>query len=246
MLYEHLSQCPTDQGFSRTVTAYGIIPMESNLAANIGKPVLLVKQRDGSGAAPWHWDLPGGAAEPGDVIADDDPSLKGSHDRSIRRTLQRELAEEVRIHSDNHIRIGDPLYETRGVERRVIEHHLFLVLSPGPPREGSEAVNIAWINPLSALGLKIAGFDPQQRFLGPTAVMMLDGFSVLSKPLYDGELTAEIKSLAPSELSSNKFSLIDKGCYFARLNSDGTVKVYRRLNPFSPSGHLVGNLEHLA
>ena len=246
MLYEHLSECPDLEGYSRTVAAFGIIGKESDLAANVGQPVLLLKQRDGKGGFPWCWDLPGGSAEPGDTISDDDPSIEGAHDRSVRKTLQRELLEEVNIRSDYHVRIGNPIYETRGIERRIVEHHLFLVRPHGPPKESNEAINLAWVNPHSALGLKIARFEPEYRSMGPMAIMMHDGFSVLSKPLYDGPLTEEIKSVAGSELSSTRFSLIDRECYFARLSQDGSVKVYRRLNPCAPSGHFVGSLEHLA
>jgi len=246
MLYEHFSECPNVEGYSRTVAAFGIIGKESTLDANVGRPVLLLKQRDGTGAFPWCWDLPGGSAEPGDTISDDDPTIEGSHDRSVRRTLQRELLEEVNIRSDYHVRIGNPLYETRGVERRVVEHHLFLVLPHGPPKESNEALNLAWVSPQSALGLKIARFEPEQRSMGPMAIMMHDGFSVLSKPLYEGPLTAEIKAACDSELCTSRFSLIGRDCYFARLSQDGSVKVYRRLNPCAPSGHFVGNLEHLA
>jgi len=246
MLYEHFSECPVVEGYTRTVAAFGIIGKESNLAPNAGLPVLLMKQRDDSGEFPWHWDLPGGSADPEDAMSDDDPAIEGTHDRSIRRTLQREILEEVNIRSDYHVRIGNPLYETRGVEKRIVEHHLFLVLPHGPPKESREAVNLAWVTPKSALGLKIARLEPERGSLGPMAIMMYDGFSVLSKPLYDGELTAEIKSVACSELSTNRFSLINKGCYFARLNPDGSVRVHRRLNPLAPCGHFVGNLEHLA
>ena len=246
MLYEHLSECPPAEGFSKTVSVYGIIGKESNLAPNVGLPVLLMKQRDGDGAFPWCWDLPGGSAELSDIVSDDDPSIVGSHDRSIRKTLQRELEEEVNIRSDFQVRIGGPLYDVRGVEKRIIEHHLFLVHPHGPPKESDEAINFAWVTMRSAVGLKIARFQPEQRSMGPMAIMMHDGFSVLSKPLYEGPLTEEIKSKAPSELSSTQFSLIDRGCYFARLSPDGSVKVYRRLNPCAPSGHFVGDLEHLA
>ncbi len=246
MLYEHFSECPKVEGYSRTVAVFGIIGKESDLSANVGQPVLLLKQRDGIGGFPWCWDLPGGSAEPGDAISDDDPLIRGSHDRSVRRTLQRELLEEVNIRSDYHVRIGNPLYEVRGVEKRIVEHHLFLVVSHGPPKESDEAINLAWVNPQSALGLKIARFEPAQRSMGPVAILMHDGFSVLSKPLYEGPLTEEIKSVAGSELCSNRFSLIDRDCYFARLSPDGSVKVYRRLNPFTPSGHFVGSLEHFA
>jgi 8-oxo-dGTP pyrophosphatase MutT (NUDIX family) len=246
MLYEHLSECPRVEGYSHSVAVFGIIGRESNLSANVGLPVLLMKQRAGDGEFPWCWDLPGGSADPDDTISDDDPSIQGSHDRSIRKTLQRELEEEVHIRSDFHVRIGNPFYDVRGIEKRIVEHHVFLVLPHGPPKESNEALNLAWVTWKSALGLKIARFEPGQRTMGPMAAMMHDGFSVLSKPIYDGPLTAEIKSMACSELSSTQFSLIDRGCYFARLSPDGSVKVYRRLHPVAPSGHCVGNLEHLA
>ena len=246
MLYEHLSECPNAEGFSKTVSVFGIIGKESNLAANMGLPLLLMKQRGGAGDFPWYWDLPGGSAEPDDAISDDEPSIVGSHDRSLRKTLQRELEEEVHIRSDYHVRIGGPLYDVRGIEKRIVEHHLFLVLSHGPPKESNEALNFAWVSSQSAVGLKIARFQPEHRSMGPMATMMHDGFSVLSKPLYNGPLTAEIKALACSEISPTQFTLIDRGCYFARLSPDGSVKVYRRLNPCAPSGHCVGNLEHLA
>ena len=246
MMYEHFSECPNVEGYSRTVAAFGIIGRESNLEPNLGKPVLLMKQRDSSGEFPWCWDLPGGSADPEDAISDDDPVIDGSHDRCYRRTLQRELQEEIHVRSDYHFRIGNPLYEVRGAERRVVEYHLFLVVPHGPPKESREAINLAWVNPQSALGLKVARLDPERRSMGPMAVMMFDGFSVLSKPMYDGVLTDQIRAAATEEISTTKFSLIDRGCYFARLAQNGSVRVYRRLDPCAPRGHLVGDLECLA
>ena len=104
------------------------------------------------------------------------------------------------------------------------------------------ALFVAWPNPLTFL-LAVILIGGRQLGL---AILMHDGFSVLSKPLYEGPLTEEIKAVAGAELCSNRFSLIDRDCYFARLSPDGSVKVYRRLNPCAPSGHCVGNLEHLA
>lgn len=246
MLYEHLSECPKVDGFSRIVAAFGIVGRESSLAPNSGLPVLLMKQRNGDGEFPWCWDLPGGAADPEDAIADDDTSIEGTHDRSIRKTLQRELFEEVHIRSDYHFRIGAPLYEVRAVERKIVEYHLFLTVPFGPPKESREAINLAWVNPQSALGLKVAGLAPESKLMGPMAILMYDGFSVLSEPMYVGPLTKEIAGLACSDLSSNSFSLLDGGAYFGRLASDGAVKIYRRLNPFAPRGHFVGDLDYLA
>ncbi len=241
MLYEHFSECPVIEGYSRTVAAYGILGKESNLKANVGLPILLLKQRND-----WQWDLPGGASVPEDTMPYDGAAIEGSGDRSIRRTLQRELLEEVGVRSDYHFRIGDPLYEARGSERRIVEHHLFLVVPHGPPKESDEALNLAWVSPKSAVGLKIARFEPERYSLGPIGVMMYDGFSILSTPMYEGALTEEIKSKASSEISPTAYTLIDRSCYFARLSQDGTVKLYRRLNPLAPSGHFIGSLEHLA
>ncbi len=246
MLYEHLSECPKVDGFSRIVAAFGIVGRESSLSPNTGLPVLLMKQRNGDGEFPWCWDLPGGAADPEDAISDDDRSIEGKHDRSIRKTLQREILEEVHVRSDYHFRIGAPLYEVRTSERKLVEYHLFLTVPFGPPKESREAINLAWVNPQSALGLKVAGLAPESKSMGPMAILMYDGFSVLSKPMYVGPLTKEIAGLACSDLSSNSFSLLDGGAYFGRLASDGAVKIYRRLNPFVPRGHFVGDLEYLA
>jgi|694.fasta_scaffold00422_10 8-oxo-dGTP pyrophosphatase MutT (NUDIX family) len=246
MLYEHLSECPKVDGFSRIVAAFGIVGRESSLSPNTGLPVLLMKQRNGDGEFPWCWDLPGGAADPEDAISDDDRSIEGKHDRSIRKTLQREILEEVHVRSDYHFRIGAPLYEVRTSERKLVEYHLFLTVPFGPPKESREAINLAWVNPQSALGLKVAGLAPESKSMGPMAILMYDGFSVLSKPMYVGPLTKEIARLACSDLSSNGFSLLDRGAYFGRLASDGSVKIYRRLNPFVPRGYFVGALECLA
>lgn len=246
MVYKHFSECPHLDGYSRTVAAFGIVGRESNLLPNIGLPVLLIKQRNGDGEFPWNWDLPGGAADLEDHISDCVPCIESAHDRSIRRTLQRELYEEVHIRSDYHFRIGAPLYEVRRSEKKIVEYHLFLVVPFGPPKESIEAINLAWVNPKSALGLKIAGLEQFDRPMGPMAIMMYDGFSVLSNPMYIGALTSEIASLACSELTTAAFSLLDSGRYFGRLDSDGLVRIYRRLNPFALDDHFIGDLEHLA
>ena len=173
---------PNLEGFSKVVAAFAIIDRESSLQANNGKPVLLVKQRNGNGEFPWMFDLPGGAADP--------------EDNSIEHTLERELLEEVKIRASYFSPIGKTMWEVREDERKVVEYHLFYALKFGPPYESEEAVNIAWVNPMSVLALKIAGLDTEAKTISPMAVMMYDGFSVLSNPFYKGPLTPEIKNLS--------------------------------------------------
>lgn len=244
--YEEFSKRPNLDGHSLIVASFGVIGRQSDLRPNASLPVLLMKQRNGDGEFPWCFDLPGGAADPADSNVEGDSSIDGPHDRINRKTLQRELLEEVNIRSAFHFRIGQPMFEVRHAEQKVIEYHLFLVVPFGPPKESEEAVNIAWVNPKSALGLRIAGLDPDRHTMGPMAIMMYDGFSVVAAPMYSGPLTEEIVRMTDSPLSTAGYSLLNGGRYFGRIASNGEVMVFRRLNPFEPCGHFVGDLETLA
>lgn len=247
MVYEEFAHCPKDtDGYKLVVTAFGIIGKESNLRPNAALPLLLMKQRNGDGEAPWCFDLPGGAADAADSDVREDGSLDGIHDRVHRKTLQRELWEEVGIRSAFHFRIGKPLWEVRQCEKKVVEYHLFLAVPFGPPKESEEALNIAWVNPRSAFGLKIAGLDEEKQTMSPMGVMLYDGFSVLAKPMYDGPVTQEILSLTDTRLTTIDYCPLNGGRYFGRIANTGNVRIYRRLNPFMPRGYFVGDLECLA
>jgi 8-oxo-dGTP pyrophosphatase MutT (NUDIX family) len=221
---------PSYEGFDKVTAAFGIIGRESSLRPNIGKPRVLVKQRNGDGEFPWMFDLPGGAADP--------------EDASIEQTLERELLEEVGVRASYFFRIGRPMWEVREQERKIVEYHLFYALPFGPPRESVEAVNLAWVNPMSVLALKIAGLDVETKAMSPMGVMIFDGFSVIGEPFYVGPLTPEIANSADA-LHPKSYSLLDHGRYFGRLDKDGEVKLFRRLNPFEPKGYFAGSFEHL-
>jgi len=136
------------------------------------------------------------------------------------------------------------MWEVRPQERKIVEYHLFYTVPFGPAHESEEAVNLAWVNPFSVLALKIAGLNLEAKAMSPMGAMMYDGFSVVGAPIYSGPLTPEIKNVATA-LHSKSYSLLDHGRYFGRLDNEGHVKIYRRLNPFEPNGHFAGSLEHL-
>ena len=238
MCYSEYLNVPDVAGFEKVTTAFGVIPKECGLRPNRDQPVQLLKQRNGDGEFPWAFDLAGGLAEESDAFGDDE-SLS-----PIQRTLQRELYEEVAIRSGYFFPIGAPMREVRHNERKIVEYHLFRVIPFGPPRESEEAVNLVWANPSSVLALRIAGLDLSLKKMSPMAIMIYDGFSVFSRPFYDGPLTPEIKNVADSLLPKS-YSLLDEGRYFGRLNDDGSVKIFKRLNPFEPSGCFKGSLDHL-
>jgi 8-oxo-dGTP pyrophosphatase MutT (NUDIX family) len=230
MEYEQYAYPKVTDGFQKTVAAFGIVSKESTLEPYEGQPVLLLKQRAGDGDFPFFFDLPGGVSE--------------TSDETLKETAQRELHEEVRIRSSYLFQIGSPMYEVRSQERRIIEYHLFAAIPHGPPKESREAINLCWVTPRSLLGLRVAGFEVRDQTISPMGIMIYDGFSILSKPLYEGPLTASIKAVSGS-LSKDAFSLLDNGRYFGRLMEHGAIRVYRRLNPFQRDGYFRGALEHL-
>jgi len=228
--YEQYAYPKVSDGLQRTVAAFGIISKEFILEPYNGEPTLLLKQRPGDGDFPFFFDLPGGVVEPTDA--------------SLRDAAQREMQEEVKIHSSYLFPVGAPMYEVRSAEERIVEYHLFAAIPHGPPKESREAINLCWVTPKSLLGLRVAGFEIRENIISPMGIMIYDGFSVLAAPLYQGPVTASIKAVS-KDLSKDSYSLLDGGRYFGRLTEDGGVKIYRRLSPFQPDGFFRGSLEHL-
>lgn len=254
-MYERYRYKPEYDPLPKTMGAFAIIAGECD-----GKSAVLIKQRNGKGASPFLFDLPGGRFD-------------CSRDGELAAAAIREAAEEVGILVKKPVLVGQPLWlpiSKDGVLLRVDGAQAFLVQVEGTPspRLSEESINWAFVNECSIDGFRVVGKtddpDPAKRAFDRTPVMIFDGLSVLREPFYTGPVTREIlDQLSGADQESSfqldylgltlhvkpklelDYVLSNDGAYLAKYTSQDSVSLFFRLNPHQEDGRFKGNLEHL-
>lgn len=239
-VYEAYEWKPEYKDKPLTYGAFAIIAGEAD-----GLPAVCIKQRDGKGSSPYLFDLPGGGVEVG-------------KDPDHRAAVVREVLEELNVRCEVVAAIGEPLYLPRKRDGSIVSvdsAQAYLVRTADKPVPRAEAISVAFVHAQSIAGFRVAGVNPDPKSPAPgrTPVMLFDGLSILQKPFYRGEITAEIRSRLTGEKAGSDFVLVDGGRYLGRMSSAGEgsgrkqqITLYYRLNPEQPDGRFRGSLDHLA
>ena len=238
MVYQQYAYQDQWNGIPRTYGGFAIIPQSLGDGRGI-----IIKQRNGKGASPFLFDLPGGGMSEAD-------------NKDLSQTAEREAFEEVRVRINHRtaIAVGAPLWlpVRKDGELVRIDCAQAFIMEVGAeiPEPTEEALNIAVVHERSALGFNIVGLkndpDPSKRVFGRTPIMIWDGLSVTKQPFYDGLVDADVMARlgVPYEIEEMYFP-VDDGNYLARKNGTN-LELFYRLNPFEEQGRFVGTLEDLA